>query len=61
MLAGRTIVTTDTGLKEIKRREKNKAIDEFVSRLDKHKQWMDNLEYGITWDDIELVAKQIKE
>lgn len=63
MLAGNTIITTDTGLKEIKRREKIKAIDEFVDRLDKHMQenWVSNLEYGITWDDIELIAEQIKQ
>ena len=63
MLAGNTIITTDTGLKEIKRREKIKAIDEFIDRLDKHMQenWVSNLEYGITWDDIELIAEQIKQ
>ena len=63
MLAGNTIITTDTGLKEIKRRARVKAIDEFMNRLEKHTQenWVDNLEYGITWDDIELIAKQIKE
>lgn len=63
MLAGNTIITTDTGLKEIKRREKIKAIDEFVDRLDKHMQenWVSNLEYGITWDDIELIVEQIKQ
>lgn len=40
-----------------------KTIDEFVNRLEKHTQdnWVDHLEYGITWSDIELIAKQMKE
>ncbi len=39
-----------------------KAIDEFVSRLEKHTQenWIDHQEYGITWSDIERIAEQIK-
>ena len=39
-----------------------KAIDEFVSRLEKHTQenWIDHQEYGITWSDIEQIAKQMK-
>ena len=42
---------------------RNKAIDEFISRLEKHEQenWVDYQEYGITWSDIELVAEQMKE
>ena len=63
MLDGNTIITTDTSFKEIIRIEKIKAIDKFVDRLDKHMQenLVSNLEYGITLDDIELIAKQIKE
>ena len=40
----------------------NKAIDDFVKALEKHQQenWVDNLEYGITFDDIEQVAEQLK-
>ena len=39
-----------------------KAIDEFVSRLEKHEQenWVDHHEYGITWSDIERIAEQMK-
>lgn len=39
------------------------AIDEFVNALEKHQQenWIDNLEYGITFADIEEVAEQLKE
>lgn len=38
------------------------AIDEFVSRLEKHTQenWIDHQEYGITWSDIEMIAEQLK-
>ena len=41
---------------------RNKAIDEFVSRLEKHEQenWIDHHEYGITWSDIEMIAEQMK-
>lgn len=40
-----------------------KAIDDFVKKLEEHQQenWVDNLEYGITWNDIEQVAEQLKE
>ena len=39
-----------------------KAIDEFISKLEKHTQenWIDHQEYGITWADIEQVAEQMK-
>lgn len=38
------------------------AIDEFVSRLEKHTQenWINFQEYGITWTDIEQIAEQLK-
>lgn len=41
---------------------RNKTIDEFVSRLEKHEQenWIDHQEYGITFADIEHIAKQMK-
>lgn len=40
----------------------NKAIDDFVKKLEEHQQenWIDNLEYGITFSDIEQVAEQLK-
>ena len=42
---------------------RNKAIDEFVERLKKHEQenWIDHQEYGITWEDIEQIAEELKE
>ena len=41
---------------------RNKTIDEFIIRLEKHTQenWIDHQEYGITWADIEQVAEQMK-
>ena len=41
---------------------RNKTIDEFISRLEKHTQenWIDHQEYGITWSDIEMIAEQMK-
>lgn len=40
----------------------NKAIDDFVKKIEEHQQenWVDNLEYGITFSDIEQVAEQLK-
>ena len=42
---------------------RTKVIDEFLDKLLDHetKNWVDHLEYGITWSDLELVAKQFKE
>lgn len=39
-----------------------KGIDNFVETLNRHEQenWIDHMEYGITWSDIELVAKKLK-
>lgn len=41
----------------------NKAIDDFIKKLEEHehKNWIDNLEYGITWNDIEQIAEELKE
>ena len=41
---------------------RNKAIDDFVRTLEKHTQenWIDHMEYGITWSDIEQVAERLK-
>lgn len=41
----------------------NKAIDDFIKKLEEHehKNWIDNLEYGITWSDIEQIAEELKE
>ena len=40
----------------------NEAIDDFIKKLEEyeHKNWVDNLEYGITWNDIEQIAKELK-
>lgn len=41
----------------------SKAIDDFIKKLEEHehKNWIDNLEYGITWSDIEQIAEKLKE
>lgn len=41
---------------------RNEAIDDFVDSLDKHTQenWVEHQEYGITWNDIERIAEQLK-
>lgn len=40
----------------------NKVIDEFIERLEKHERdnWVDFRQYGITWADINMIAKQMK-
>ena len=40
----------------------NKAIDDFIKKLEEHehKNWIDNLEYGITWSDIEQITEELK-
>ena len=40
-----------------------KAISDFLKALEEltRKNWIDHLEYGITWADLELVAEQLKE
>ena len=50
-------------LDEYDRQIRAEAIDEFVKALEEHQQknWIDNLEYGITFADIEEVAKQLEE
>lgn len=39
------------------------AINEFVKRIEEHQQqnWIENLEYGITFADIEAVANEMRE
>ena len=41
----------------------NKAIDDFIKKLEEHEHnnWVDHLEYGITRDDIEQIAHDLKE
>lgn len=51
--------------KEWKRNMKiayNKALDDFCKALEKNQQdnWTDNLEYGITFADVEKVINQLK-
>lgn len=38
------------------------AVDDFVNAVDKKQQedWISNLEYGITFSDIEQIAEQLK-
>lgn len=40
----------------------NKALDYFYKALEKNQQdnWTDNLEYGITFADVEKVINQLK-
>lgn len=42
---------------------KKKTIEDFLEKLSDHetKNWIDHMEYGITWSDLELIAKQMKE
>ena len=51
-------ITSEAHDREIR----EKIVDEFVSRLEKHEQenWTDHQEYGITWSDIEMIAEQLK-
>lgn len=56
------LLMSDDDIKELARNVRNKAIDKFISRLEKHTQenWIDHQEYGITWADIEQIAKELK-
>lgn len=40
----------------------NQALEDFKMALEKHQMenWIDNLEYGITFDDVEEVINQLK-
>lgn len=40
----------------------NQALDDFYKALEKNQQnnWIDDLEYGITFADVEEVIKQLK-
>jgi len=48
--------TIGTDIKEI-------VVKEFLDKLLDHevKKWTDRMEFGITWADLEMVAKQMKE
>ena len=50
------IATTEAEIRE-------KAISDFLKALEEltKKNWIDHLEYGITWADLELVVDQLKE
>lgn len=43
-------------------RGRQDAIDEFIKSIEEHqsRNWIDNLEYGITFADLEEVAEQLK-
>lgn len=49
-------------IKEMARNVREKAIDEFVDRLEKYEQenWVSHLEYGINWSDIEHIVQEMK-
>lgn len=55
--------TFDEWLKEHDREVRNKVIDDFIEELEEHEQlnWIDNQEYGITWDDINTVAEKVNQ
>lgn len=40
----------------------NKALDDFIKAIEKQQQenWIGNLEYGITFDDLETVKNELK-
>lgn len=52
----------DSQVARIDQKSYNKAIDDFVDRLEKYEQenWVSHLEYGINWSDIEHIAEQLK-
>ena len=59
------LITNDIQYHNCKRllaEERNKAIDEFVDRLEKYEQenWVNHLEYGINWSDIEHIVQEMK-
>lgn len=49
-------------ISRIEKEAYNQALEDFEKALEKHQQdnWIDNLEYGITFDDVEEVIKQLK-
>lgn len=55
--------TFDNGFKQGEKYGYNKAIDDFIKKLEEHEHnnWVDHLEYGITWSDIEQITKELKE
>ena len=54
--------TFDNGFNQGEKYGYNKAIDDFIKKLEEHehKNWIDNLEYGITWSDIEQITEELK-
>lgn len=56
------LLMSDDDIKELARNVRNIAIDDFISRLEKHTQenWIDHQEYGITWADIEQIAEEMR-
>ena len=61
-LGNKGFITIGQTIEEFKEEIRNKAIDEFMDRLEKHTQenWIDHQEYGITWSDIKIVAERLK-
>ena len=55
--------TFDNGFNQGEKYGYNKAIDDFIKKLEQHehKNWVDHLEYGITWSDIEQITKELKD
>ena len=65
MLPGRTVITTDASLLEIKRIVRNKTIDEFVKLLKNKSTYKTSVfyqHYGyVSVEEIEEIAEQLKE
>lgn len=65
MLPGRTVITTDASLLEIKRIVRNKTIDEFVKLLKNKSTYKKSVfyqHYGyVSVEEIEEIAEQLKE
>ena len=62
MLPGKTIITTDTSLKEMKKIVRNKAIDELLEKqleaLEDFKHWEDSSGYPIhTMSETQRISK----
>lgn len=57
-----SIHNLDEDIEKARADERAKVLDEFEARLEKHQQdnWVDNLEYGITFADIDEVIEEMK-
>ena len=66
MLAGKTLITTDTSLAEIKRKTRNKAIDDFAecfknNLLNNYRHLITTDTDGFDWLTVDAVETYIDE